>query len=95
MKSNDSPEIPDKGETSDIPGLPSGVVSKKQSLKDKQTLSKKQQQKTELSDFRSLHPGYVYRLHFYTPFYTRIYHVTKHRRSLGLKASDKSALIEQ
>ena len=96
VKSNDSPEIPDKGETSDIPGLPSGVVSKKQSLKDKQTLSKKNKKTTtELSDFRSLHPGYVYRLHFYTPFYTRIYHVTKHHRSLGLKASDISALIEQ
>ena len=27
MESNDSPEIPDRGETSDIPGLPSGVVS--------------------------------------------------------------------
>ena len=26
MESNDSPEIPDRGETSDIPGLPSGVV---------------------------------------------------------------------
>ena len=26
MESNDSPEIPDKGETSDIPGLPSGAV---------------------------------------------------------------------
>ena len=25
MESNDSPEIPDSGETSDIPGLPSGV----------------------------------------------------------------------
>ena len=25
MESNDSPEIPDRGETSDIPGLPSGV----------------------------------------------------------------------
>ena len=25
VESNDSPEIPDKGETSDIPGLPSGV----------------------------------------------------------------------
>ena len=24
VESNDSPEIPDKGETSDIPGLPSG-----------------------------------------------------------------------
>ncbi|WP_295437571.1 hypothetical protein [Thiolapillus sp.] len=24
MESNDSPEIPDRGETSDIPGLPSG-----------------------------------------------------------------------
>ena len=24
MESNDSPEIPDSGETSDIPGLPSG-----------------------------------------------------------------------
>ena len=29
VESNDSPEIPDKGETSDIPGLPSGdMVSK-------------------------------------------------------------------
>ena len=27
MKSNDSPENPDKGETSDIPGLPSGESS--------------------------------------------------------------------
>ena len=27
MASNDSPEIPDRGETSDIPGLPSGAVS--------------------------------------------------------------------
>ena len=26
MESNDSPEIPDRGETSDIPGLPSGVT---------------------------------------------------------------------
>ena len=25
MESNDSPEIPDRGETSNIPGLPSGV----------------------------------------------------------------------
>ena len=25
VESNDSPEIPDSGETSDIPGLPSGV----------------------------------------------------------------------
>ena len=29
MKSNDSPEIPDRGETSDIPDLPSGVVTYK------------------------------------------------------------------
>ena len=28
MESNDSPEIPDRGETSDIPGLPSGAVSR-------------------------------------------------------------------
>ena len=27
VESNDSPEIPDRGETSDIPGLPSGVTS--------------------------------------------------------------------
>ena len=27
MESNDSPEIPDRRETSDIPGLPSGVLS--------------------------------------------------------------------
>ena len=26
VESNDSPEIPDRGETSDIPGLPSGVT---------------------------------------------------------------------
>ena len=26
MESNDSPEIPDRGEISDIPGLPSGVI---------------------------------------------------------------------
>ena len=25
VESNDNPEIPDRGETSDIPGLPSGV----------------------------------------------------------------------
>ena len=29
MESNDSPEIPDRGETSDIPGLPSGVMERK------------------------------------------------------------------
>ena len=28
VKSNDSPEIPDRGETSDIPGLPSGEHDK-------------------------------------------------------------------
>ena len=28
VESNDSPEIPDMGETSDIPGLPSGVSIK-------------------------------------------------------------------
>ena len=27
MESNDSPEIPDRGETSDLPGLPSGDLS--------------------------------------------------------------------
>ena len=27
MESNDSPEIPDRGETSDIPGLPSGAAN--------------------------------------------------------------------
>ena len=35
MESNDSPEIPDRGETSDIPGLPSwGLQKKVDSLKD-------------------------------------------------------------
>ena len=29
MESNDSPEIPDRGETSDIPGLPSEVARRK------------------------------------------------------------------
>ena len=28
VESNDSPEIPDRGETSDIPGLPLGVLKK-------------------------------------------------------------------
>ena len=28
MESNDSPEIPDRGETADIPGLPSGSMIK-------------------------------------------------------------------
>ena len=28
MESNDSPEIPDRGETSDIPGLPSGALDR-------------------------------------------------------------------
>ena len=28
VESNDSPEIPDRGETSDIPGLPSGVFKR-------------------------------------------------------------------
>ena len=27
MESNDSPEIPDRGESSDIPGLPPGAVA--------------------------------------------------------------------
>ena len=30
VESNDSPEIPQRGETSDIPGLPSGVDIKRQ-----------------------------------------------------------------
>ena len=30
VESNDSPEIPDRGETSDIPGLPSGGTDQKQ-----------------------------------------------------------------
>ena len=29
VESNDSPEIPDRGETSDIPGLPSGAIMTK------------------------------------------------------------------
>ena len=36
MESNDSPESPDRGETSDIPGLPSG--DKKQRKKKKYML---------------------------------------------------------
>ena len=32
VESNDSPEIPDRGETSDIPGLPSGVSDTKKTL---------------------------------------------------------------
>ena len=30
MESNNSPEIPDRGETSDIPGLPSGDMGKRE-----------------------------------------------------------------
>ena len=33
MESNDSPEIPDRGETSDIPGLPSGAGLKETFIK--------------------------------------------------------------
>ena len=33
MESNDSPEIPDRGETSDIPGLPSGDTLRRGTLK--------------------------------------------------------------
>ena len=33
MESNDSPEIPDRGETSDIPGLPSGGLNKTRQVK--------------------------------------------------------------
>ena len=32
MESNDSPEIPDRGETSDIPGLPLGGIRRKQHI---------------------------------------------------------------
>ena len=34
MESNDSLEIPDRGETSDIPGLPSGEKKKKKKKKN-------------------------------------------------------------
>ena len=33
MESNDSPEIPDRGETSDIPGLPSGAENQRSTAK--------------------------------------------------------------
>ena len=32
MESNDSPEIPDRGKTSDIPGLHSGAIVKRRKL---------------------------------------------------------------
>ena len=32
MESNDSPEIPDRGETSDIPSLPSGEKKRKKAV---------------------------------------------------------------
>ena len=46
MESNDSPEIPDRGETSDIPGLPSGdkswnIESTKKYIKRRTTNKKK------------------------------------------------------
>ena len=34
MESNDSPEIPDRGETSDIPGLPSGASQLERRVRD-------------------------------------------------------------
>ena len=37
MESNDSREIPDRGETSDIPGLPSGAGKKKSDRKSNST----------------------------------------------------------
>ena len=43
MESNDSPEIPDRGETSDIPGLPSGKKKKK---KKNNNNNKKRRRKT-------------------------------------------------
>ena len=42
VESNDSPEIPDRGETSDIPGLPSGRLFRaetKTSITDNQEKS--------------------------------------------------------
>ena len=39
MESNDSPEIPDRGETSDIPGLPSGAEDKTLNSCGKQLLN--------------------------------------------------------
>ena len=40
MESNDSPEIPDRGETSDIPGLPSGGKNNGSREKSKRVDSK-------------------------------------------------------
>ena len=39
MEPNDSPEIPDRGETSDIPGLPSGASDLKEHLAKVQNIS--------------------------------------------------------
>ena len=36
MESNDSPEIPDRGETSDIPGLPSGGKEERRQGREKE-----------------------------------------------------------
>ena len=41
MESNDSPEIPDRGETSDIPGLPSGGKNDTKKERKKERTSKK------------------------------------------------------
>ena len=40
MESNDSPEIPDRGETSDIPGLPSGGLTTWLYAQQRQTMTK-------------------------------------------------------
>ena len=39
VESNDSPEIPDRGQTSDIPGLPSGVLKIESCTSNKNKLS--------------------------------------------------------
>ena len=54
MESNDSPEIPDRGETSDIPGLPSGAkkqqTNKKTARKRERGREKRKRIKQETSD---------------------------------------------
>ena len=39
VESNDNPEIPDRGETSDIPGLPSGTLTNDQTVTQKQKVA--------------------------------------------------------
>ena len=47
MKSNDSPEIPDRREISDIPGLPSGELKRRKTNRQKDREKERQKEGTK------------------------------------------------